>query len=186
MNTLDAYKIDLKNMRADSQTFRYVVDDAFFKAVQGPEIESGRLTVDLSVRKTAGVFLFAFRIAGTVVVACDRCLDAMELPVETACTMKVKLGEDYSDDGEFVTIPYEDGVVDIAWNLYEFIALEVPLKHVHEPGACNNEMMGVLNEHWAVEQENAETDDTPEDAETEEQRPIDPRWNELKKILDNN
>lgn len=187
MDTLDLYKIDVLNLRADSETFRYAVGDDFFQAVQSNVIKGGRLDVELAVKKTAGAFRFTFRIAGTVTVACDRCLEDMQLPVETEREMTVKLGEDYFDDGDIVTIPYEDGVADVAWNLYEFIALEVPLKHVHEEGACDETMLGVLNEHRAGEPDNGGAEnDTANEEPRDRERPTDPRWNELKKILDNN
>ena len=33
-------------------------------------------------------------------------------------------------------IPEEEGEINIAWFLYEFVVLDIPIKHVHEPGKC--------------------------------------------------
>lgn len=187
MDTLDTYKIDLKNMRTDSETFQYVADDAFFKAIQGDAVKGGQVNVGLTVRKTAGAFRFLFRLEGTVTITCDRCLDDMELPVDTECELRFKLGDEYADEGDVITIPYEDGIADVAWNIYEFIALEIPLQHVHEDGECNKKMMETLNRYNAAACGNTEAETESETGEEAGgQRPIDPRWNELKKILDNN
>ena len=76
--------------------------------------------------------------------------------------------------------------------MYEFIALAIPMKHVHAPGKCNKTMTGKLSKHLRNNADE-ESDDAFESVgggddivveEAEEQ--IDPRWNELKKILDNN
>ena len=65
------------------------------------------------------------------------------------------------------------------------------MKHVHAPGKCNKGMMGYLNKHLRTSaDEEDEMDDFLDEEEMtdepSEAREIDPRWNELKKILDNN
>ena len=132
-----------------------------------------------------------FHIEGFVVVPCDRCLDDMELPVETDDTLKVKLGLEFSDEDDMVIVPEEDGYINVAWFMYEFIALSIPMKHVHAPGKCNKGMMGALNKHLrtSADEEDEMDDFLNEEEMTDEPseaREIDPRWNELKKILDNN
>lgn len=186
MDTQGTYTIDLLNMRADAATFHYVLDDAFFRAAESHLLRGGQVEANLTVKKTGGAFRFDFHLAGTVTVTCDRCLEDMLLPVEAECGMTVRLGEEYVDDGDIVTVPHEEGRINIAWNLYEFVALEVPIQHVHEDGQCNEEMLNRLHEHLAHEG----GDDAGECAcETEERpdkdKPIDPRWNDLKKIIRN-
>ena len=104
--------------------------------VQGPEIQQGQLDASLRVKRTSGVYELTFGFAGTVKVACDRCLELMDQPIEAEQTLKVRLGDQFEDDGDMVTVPYEDGSLNVAWNLYEFIALEIPIRHVHRQGEC--------------------------------------------------
>ena len=40
------------------------------------------------------------------------------------------------DDGEVVTVPEREGIINVAWNIYEFAALQIPLRHVHPDGEC--------------------------------------------------
>ena len=55
----------------------------------------------------------------------------MELPVTTSDKLKVKLGSSFAEEGDIVVVPEEDGYINIAWFLYEFISLNIPMKHVH-------------------------------------------------------
>ena len=162
------------------------MDNLFLSELDAPEVQKGKVDVTLKVRKTSGVYQLDFHTEGHVVVICDRCLDEMEQPIETDDRLRVKLGAGYSEDDDMVVVPEEDGYINVAWFIYEFIALSIPMKHVHAPGKCNKEMVDKLSKHLRTVKD--EEDDDFEDMEEaqEEPREIDPRWNELKKILDNN
>ena len=192
LGKFDKYKIELKNMKADSAKYEFTLDNQFFVDLDGPEVQKGKLTVELNVKKTSGVFLLELQSEGIVILPCDRCLDEMELPISTSDKLKVKLGPSFAEEGDIVVVPEEDGYINIAWFLYEFIALNIPMKHVHAPGKCNKGMVGKLSKHLRTSGDDEEDDDIavelPEGEEigNEEPQEIDPRWNELKKILDNN
>ena len=171
-------------MRQDTYHYEYVLDDDFFKNIDAPDIRKGQLHVDLDIKKYTGGFILDFHTEGIVTVPCDRCLDDMELSVDTENTLKVKLGADFADEEDFVTIPEEEGYIDISWFLYEFIALSLPMQHIHATGECNQKMMDVLNRHMCTE--GGETSEGIQLEDEADRESIDPRWNELKKILDNN
>ncbi len=65
----------------------------------------------------------------------------------------------------------DEGILDITWYLYEFIALAIPIRHVHAPGKCNPAMIRTLEEYSAT-RSGQEEDDTP----------MDPRWEALLKL----
>ena len=173
-------------MLTDTAEYQYQLDNLFFAELDAPEVQKGKVDVTLKVRKTSGVYQLDFHTEGHVVVICDRCLDEMVQPIETDDRLRVKLGAEYSEDDDMVVVPEEDGYINVAWFIYEFIALSIPMKHVHAPGKCNKEMVDKLSKHLRTEKD--EEDDDFEDMEEAEEEPreIDPRWNELKKILDNN
>ena len=164
MGKLDGYKVDLKGMQSDTVSYRWQADNDFFSAVQGPEIKHGLLDVALRVKRTSGAYELEFQLRGEVEVSCDRCLEPMSQPIEAQCLLRVKMGDDYTDDGDVVTIPERDGTINVAWNIYEFAALQIPLRHVHPDGECKNL--------------------APEPSKEEEKvQEVDPRWEELKKIV---
>ena len=173
-------------MLTDTAEYQYQLDNLFFAELDAPEVQKGKVNVTLKVRKTSAIYQLDFHTEGHVIVNCDRCLDEMEQPVETDDRMKVKLGAEFSEIDDIVVVPEEDGYINVAWFIYEFIALSIPMKHVHAPGKCNKGMVSKLSKLLRVVKE--EEDDSFEDMvdAEEETREIDPRWNELKKILDNN
>ena len=172
-------------MLTDTAEYQYQLDNQFFLDLDAPEVQKGRVDVTLKVRKTSGIYQLDFHTEGMVVVVCDRCLDEMEQPIESDDRLRVKLGLEFSEEDDMVVVPEEDGYINVAWFIYEFIALSIPMKHVHAPGKCNKDMVGKLSKHLRVL-----SDDEDEGLDFEEladqPQAIDPRWNELKKILDNN
>ncbi|MCM1109494.1 MAG: DUF177 domain-containing protein [Clostridium sp.] len=164
-------------MRAEAETRRFAVDNEFFAVVGSSEIHGGDVDVEMIVRKSAGgTFLLDFVLRGEVTVTCDRCLEDMNCEIDAEHELRVAFGEAYEDEGDCVKVPEDDGSLNVAWHIYEFIALELPLQRVHEDGDCNPAMMQILERHAAGSAEDVE----------EAEAPIDPRWNELKKIIDNN
>ena len=173
-------------MLTDTTEYQYQLDNEFFLDLDAPEVQKGQVNVTLKVRKTSGVYQLDFQTEGKVIVICDRCLDEMEQPIETEDRLKVKLGSEYSEEDDMVIVPEEEGYINVAWFIYEFIALSIPMKHVHAPGKCNKDMVSKLSKHLRVSGDDEDDDDFLEEEASDEPKAIDPRWNELKKILDNN
>ena len=172
MCSLDTFKIDLKGLQEGKTQFRYNLDDGFFKAIDAPHVCRGRLVVKVSAHRTADVFELDFHTEGNVHVPCDVCLDDMEVEIDTDNRLAVRLGTEYSEDDDLITIEENNGTIDVAWFIYEFIELALPIRHVHAVGKCNPAMVELLNKHSAVQGSEVE----------EEHTPIDPRWAELKKL----
>ena len=171
MRDLEPFKIDLKALTNQVATYEFELDDAYFEAIEAPDIQKGNLSVALSIRRIAGSFELSFHIQGFVIVTCDLCLDEMQQPIDTENMLMAKFGEEYSDDDDLIVVPEREGVLDISWFIYEFIDLSVPIKHVHAPGKCNPAMMKKLQELSA-------TRSSLEDGE----EPVNPRWAELEKL----
>ena len=179
MESLDRFTVDLKGMTEDTVSYRWKADKDFFSAVQGPEIRQGLLDVALRVKRTSDAYELMFQLKGTVEVPCDRCLEPMDQSIDAQCSLRVVLGGAYADDGEVVTIPERDGTINVAWHIYEFAALEIPLRHVHAEGACP---AGSVGASAASTPEVNGSQPSGEDMEPEAPD-CDPRWEELKKIL---
>ena len=173
-------------MLADTAEYQYQLDNQFFLDLDAPEVQKGQVNVLLKVRKTSGVYQLDFQTEGKVMVICDRCLDEMEQLIETKDQLKVKLGVDFSEVDDIIVVPEEDGYINVAWFIYEFIALSIPMKHVHAPGKCNKDMLNKLSKHLRVSSDDVEDGFEISKEDLNEPQVIDPRWNELKKILDNN
>ena len=192
MGKFDKYKIDLKGMQADSCKYEFVLDNLFFANIDGPEVQKGKVNVVLVVKKTSRAFELNFQTDGMVWVPCDRCLDDMEQLVSSTDNLLLKFGHEYAEEGDnLIVIPEEEGEINVAWLMYEFVALAIPMKHVHAPGKCNKAMTSKLSMLMRITPYDVMAEDTfapEEEVElmNEEETQVDPRWDELKKILDNN
>jgi uncharacterized metal-binding protein YceD (DUF177 family) len=193
LGKFDKYRIDLKGMQTDVETHEFLLDSLFFVNIDGPEVQKGKLKVVLNVKKILCAFELNFQIEGLVCVSCDRCLDDVELPINTTDNLIVKFGREHGGEGDnIIIVPEDEGDINVAWLIYEFIVLSIPMKHVHAPGKCNKAVIGKLNKHQRTRtgDDNSENMDDMSDHviinDEEMEAPGDPRWNELKKILDNN
>jgi len=179
------YNIPLKTLSQGTHTYEYVLDRKFFDAIDGEEVRKGNVSVTVNVKRTSSSFEFDFDIKGVVKVPCTRCLDDMDQEVDTRNRLIVKFGKEYSEESdEIVIIPEDEGEINIAWFLYEFIALTIPIKHVHPAGECNRIVSSKFRKHRAVsvdEDDDNDGDTDDEDfSEEEESSSSDPRWDALK------
>ena len=171
MCSLESYKVDLKGVKDETMSLDFDLNDDFFRALDGSQLEQGALHVSVSIRKMAGFFELLFHTHGSVVVTCDRCLDNMDQPIDTDNKLLVKLGDTYSEDDDTVTIDENEGILDMSWFIYEFIMLAIPIKHVHAPGKCNSAMTQKLEELSGAVRSGEEGAEA-----------IDPRWSALLKL----
>lgn len=134
MYNLAPLKIDLKGLQEGLTTVDIKLDDAFFEAIEAPDIKRGQLDLRLTVSRNESFFELMFDIKGQVIVPCDLCLDDMLQPVACDERLVVKFGDEYSEDDDLVTVNEDEGILDVAWFVYEFIVLNIPIRHVHAPG----------------------------------------------------
>ena len=171
MCSQETYTIDLKGLTEELTVREFNLDDEFFRALDGSQLEHGALHVSVSIRKMTGFFDLQFHTVGSVIVCCDRCLDDMEQPIEADNHLVAKLGDTYSEDDDTVTVDESEGMLNLSWFIYEFIMLAIPIKHVHAPGKCNSAMTQKLEELSGAVRSSEE-----------EAEVIDPRWSALSKL----
>jgi uncharacterized metal-binding protein YceD (DUF177 family) len=87
----------------------------------------------------------------------------------------VKFGKSIEDiDPDIISVPADEHELDLQQQIYEFIMLALPIKRVHpadinRKSTCDPVMLKKLEELMI-----------------EEEKENDPRWDELKKLMDNN
>jgi len=167
MCSLETFKVDLREVTDYEKNFSFDLDNSYFKAIGGSEVKGGAVHVDVSIRRIFGIYELLVHCEGTVIVLCDLCLDDMEQPVNSDNRIQAKLGDEYKEEGDIITVERDNGLIDLSWLIYEFVALSVPVRHVHADGQCNVSMTAILKAHGAGAEQEGETD---------------PRWSELKKL----
>ena len=167
----ESLKIDLKGLQEGLTTIEYNIDDTYFQESASSGISAGQVHVKVEVRKTRMFWELMLHTEGLVTIPCNLCMDDMEQLIAADNRLVVKLGEENNEDDELVIVDEDEGILDLSWYIYEFIALAIPIRHVHAPGKCNAAMMKVLEEH-----------STDRSSDEESTTSVDPRWEKLKNI----
>lgn len=173
MSSIESLKIDLKDLKEGESLLKFDLDDGFFEAVGAPDIRKGSLHTAISIHRTGDAFQLDFHTTGIAIVQCALCLDEMEQPVDAENRLWVEFGKESSESDDLVIVDENEGILNVAWLIYEFIDLSIPIRHVHAPGKCNPVMTKVLEEHSGSRK-----------AKEEEGKPVDPRWATLAKLKD--
>lgn len=144
MSSSETITIDLRKATVAPIDLQQTLGDSFFAALDQEEILGGEMSVDVHVKAAAAdSFRISVKAKGQVSVLCDRCLEEVTLPVEAEEQMTLRYGDeaDAQDDGYDVTvIPFTATTYDLSWDIYEFIALALPLQRTHADGECNENM----------------------------------------------
>lgn len=194
MGKFSAYKLPLKSLPSGSHEFEYDLGKQFFEDMESSDVRDAHLKVVARVNVKGDVFELSLKVSGEITLICDRCLDEMQWPVDTEYKVFVKYGEDYNDDSDdLLVIPETDNFLNVAYMLYDTVVLTIPIKHVHPMGKCNRAMSTLLRKHRSpasnLEGEDGEMveeimDSIDELEDSADDAPIDPRWNDLKKLKD--
>ncbi len=170
------FVIPLSGLKEGHYTFDFEIGNEFFEKFEESEIKEGRLTAIVVMEKRSSHLDLVVKISGAVMISCDRCLEMFLRPFESENRLLVKLGKSISDDDpDVLSLPSDEHELDLMQHFYEYIHLALPIKRVHpddEQGnsTCNPEMLEKLNELLV---------------EDEDENNIDPRWDDLKKLMNN-
>jgi uncharacterized protein len=177
MNYLSQYTIPFSGLKEGKHLFDFTADQRFFAGFEESEIEKGSVNIQVELEKRSTYLRLTFMLEGEVELICDRCLEAYLQPIKSRNIMLVKFSETETDDGDEVIYIHPGSYqVEVAKLIYEFIVLSIPIRHVHPDdqdgnSLCDPEMLKKLDEYKAND--------------LTEINPIDPRWNDLKKIIGN-
>ncbi|HOF98412.1 MAG TPA: DUF177 domain-containing protein [Paludibacteraceae bacterium] len=168
MSKFELYNIVLKDLTNEKRIVEFDLDDAYFQKIDSPEVQQGNVHAKITVQKKTTVYKLDFELNGFITLPCSRCLEDMQQLIHYKESLEVKFGNKFSEENDIVIVPEADGAINVAWFLYEFIVLNIPLKHVHAPGECNKAMITKLKKHISSTKEyedetSLELEDTNED-----------------------
>lgn len=192
------FVIPFIGLKLGSHTFEFDVSDSFFEEFEYSIIHSGNVHVDLILEKKETMMIGTFSCEGVVSASCDRCNDALDVPVRGSFQLVFKLSDEETDDETLIVLPPEAYELDVAPHIYELITVSLPVRMIHEEGECNEEMVEALNQHllnpededeWDEEDdwddEDFDDEDWEEESDDDDDDPdggIDPRWSVLKNL----
>ncbi len=155
----DKFIIPLNGLAAGKNEFSWQAGKEFFEAFENTEILDAELVANVVAEKSGRYFGIDCEIDGTVAVACDRCLEDLEMPVETEIMLSVKFGDEETSEEhqegerEIIFVPEGDAQFDMSQIIYDYVCLALPMQRLHEDGECNPEALKYLGAGDPVETE---------------------------------
>lgn len=179
MKKLAAFLIPFVGLKQGKHEFEYLIDREFFEHFEYDDFNSANIKIDLLFEKKSTIMELTFKAVGVVNVNCDLTNEPFDQPIDAELTLVVKFGDSFNDDNEeLLILPHSEYQLNVAQYIYELIVLSVPLKRVHPgvlDGTLKSEVLEKLEELSPKEDQDIEENDNGEE--------IDPRWNKLKKLL---
>ncbi len=169
------YSIPLSGLKEGRHAIDFEIGNEFFERFEESEIKEGSLIAYIELDKRSTHIDLAIRLSGSVRICCDRCLEMFSYPVNCENRLLVKYSRIIEEiDPDVLTIPMDESELDLQQHLYEYIHLALPIRRVHPDdrngnSTCDPEMLKKLDE-LIIERDNEN----------------DPRWDDLKKLMNNN
>jgi uncharacterized protein len=170
-----SYTIPLSGLKEGHHTIDFEIDKKFFEEFEESEVKEGSLIANVEIDKRSTHLDMIIRISGSVKISCDRCLEPFLQPIQSENRLLVKFGKSIEDiDPDIISVPADEHELNLQQHVYEFIMLAIPIKRVHPAdkkgkSTCDPVMLKKLEELII-----------------EEEKVNDPRWDELKKLMNDN
>ena len=170
-----SYTIPLSGLKEGHHTIDFEIDKEFFEPFEESEVKEGSLVANIEMDKRSSHLDMLIKVSGSVRISCDRCLEMFSLPVVSENRLLVKFGKSIENtDPDILSVPADENELDLQQQIYEFIMLALPIKRVHPAdkngkNACDPVMIKKLEELII-----------------EEEKENDPRWDELRKLMNDN
>jgi uncharacterized metal-binding protein YceD (DUF177 family) len=175
MNNLKAYLIPFIGLKIGKHQFDYQVDNTFFAHFDYDEFKDASVKVNIILEKKSTLLELEIKHKGTVNVPCDVSGEEFDLAIKGNLKLVVKFGDAFNDENEeLLIIPHGEFQINVAQYIYESIVLSVPLRRIH-PGVKDGSLTEVIEKLEALAPK--------ENKESEQKNEIDPRWENLKKLL---
>jgi len=176
MKALKSYTIPFVGLKIGEHHFDYQIGNSFFEHFEYDEFNTVDVKIDLKFDKKSTFFELLFSAKGSVNVNCDITNEPYDQAIDDNFKLVVKFGDEYNDENEEILIvAHGEYEINIAQYIYELIILAVPIKRVHpgiEDGTLQSDILSKLEELSPSEEQK-----------TKSSEDIDPRWDNLKKLL---
>lgn len=184
------YNVSFAGLPLGQHEFEFPITQSFFDLFEfDQDFQHPNLRVDLVLDKKNNFLELHFQLSGTIEVNCDLTNEPYEEKISGKSSIIVKFGSEFDDsDDEVWVIPQGEFTINIAQMIYEMTLLALPRKRIHpdvQSGKSHSEMLELLEQYSLDEVDFDEIDENElsEDSNDEE---IDPRWEALKKLKNNN
>ena len=176
MKALKDCIIPFVGLKVGEHHFDYQIDNTFFQNFEYEEFNAVDVKIALKFEKKTTFMELYFSASGVVNVNCDITNEPYNQTINDQFKLVVKFGNEYNDENdEILIIPHGEYEINVSQYIYELIVLSVPIKRIHpgiEDGTLQSDILSKLEEL-----------SPNKDNKTKSAEDIDPRWNNLKKLL---
>lgn len=175
MEKLKEFDIQIYKLSNKLHEYEYSINNDFFSLFEGEIVESGQFSIKIELDKRENLIELNINFNGHLNLICDRSLKEFDKPVNIKRKLLYKYGEEEAElEDDVFVITKSTQSINPAHFIYETIALEVPLKKIHPDEELEDEES---NEYIYI-------DDSLDSEEEKEE--IDPRWEALKNLKNEN
>lgn len=181
MDKLKNYDISFSGLKVGKHEFKFDINQEFFDLFDTEkEFSNSKINANAVLDKHSSFMELEIKVSGSLELTCDISNDKFDYPIENEIKVLVKFGDDFDDsDSEIIVLPFNSAEVNVAQLIYEDVMLSVPMKKLSPELAQHPEYEALLEQFSPKEmEEESDTDD--EDVE------VDPRWEALKNLKNNN
>lgn len=181
------FDIEVIKFKEGRHEFDLKIEDKFFQNFEDNELlDQGNLTIRVIMDKGVNLIEMTFHITGTVKLTCDRSLEQFDYPLDITEKMIYKYGsEEQEIDETVIMITRDTPAINVAQLIYEFILLALPAKKIHPDYVNELDDEDFEGEGGLVYLDGENEDEDEEDQseeKTEQNKPVDPRWEQLLKL----
>ncbi len=177
MKSTNEYLIPFIGLKLGKHQFEYSIEKKFFDQFGFDEFESCEIKVSVVLEKKETILEILFKHVGIINLPCDLTGELFDLSIKGNLKLIVQFGDEFNNDNdELLILPHGEHQIDLSQYIYEMIALSIPLKRIH-PGVKD----GTLQSEALEKLKELQVKEIKEEDKKEED--IDPRWDELKKLL---
>lgn len=179
MRDLKEFTIPFVGLKLGEHHLKHIIKNKFFEHFEYDEFNDATINLDVLLDKKTTFMEFTLTYAGSVNVNCDVTNEPYNQELEGSYHFLVKFGDDFNDENEdLLIIPHGSYEVNIQQYIYESVILSLPSRRIHpgvEDGTLQSDILDKLEE--------LSPKATKENREETQEGTTDPRWDSLKKLL---
>ena len=160
--------VRFSGLKSGCYNYDFNLGKEFFERFENEELCDGKVHIAAVLEKNERVMMFKFGLDGEVTTRCDRCLGEIKVPIKGQECLNLRLSDtETSDDEDVAILPEGAFEIELAQWLYEYVAVRIPMQHIHPEGECDSEVTKYIGKEEEAKQSEEE---------------IDPRWAALKEL----
>jgi uncharacterized metal-binding protein YceD (DUF177 family) len=175
MKEMKEYNIPFVGLKEGEHTYDFDIKNEFFEHFEYEDFNTASIHLDVLLNKKSTLLEFTLNYKGTFNVNCDITNEPYIEPVDGEYHFVVNFGDEFNNENEdLLIIPHGSYQVNIEQYIYESIVLSLPVKRIHpgvEDGSLESDILEKLEEL------------SPKLEKETREESTDPRWDDLKKLL---